>query len=134
MKTLPEEIKPAMQGMVPSMIVTSSLDGIPNITFISQVYYVDPEHVALSFQFFNKTIRNIRENPYAFVNVVDPSVSFAWDLELKYHHSETEGPVFDQMDMQLEAIASMTGMSDIFKLKAADIYEVLSVEKIDPQV
>jgi hypothetical protein len=34
------------------------------------------------------------------------------------------------MDMQLEAIASMSGMQDIFKLKAADIYKVLRVSKV----
>jgi hypothetical protein len=34
------------------------------------------------------------------------------------------------MDMQIEAIASATGMAGIFKLRAADIYRVVSVEKL----
>jgi hypothetical protein len=33
------------------------------------------------------------------------------------------------MDMQIEAIASMTGMKGIFKLRAADIFKVLSVTR-----
>jgi hypothetical protein len=35
------------------------------------------------------------------------------------------------MDIQIEAIASATGMSGVFKLRAADVYEILSVQRID---
>ena len=129
MGILPDEIKPAMQGVIPSHVTTCSLDGTPNVTAISQVYYVDPDHVALSYQFFNKTTRNVRENPHAVVWVISPETFDTWDLEIEYDHSETSGPVFDAMDMQIEAIASMTGMKGIFKLKAADIYRVKSVKK-----
>lgn len=50
-----------------------------------------------------------------------------WILDLQYDHSETEGTIFHEMDMKIEAITSMTGMSGIFKPHAADIYTVLSV-------
>ena len=106
---LPDEIKPAMQGLIPSTLVSCSLEGEPNTTEISQVWYVDDIHVALSHQFFNKTHRNIRANPFVFVIIRDPEAYQEWHLELQYDHSETEGALFDEMDMKLEAIASMTG-------------------------
>ena len=127
--TLPSEIRPVLDNGVPSVMVTCSADGIPNVTVISQVYYVDETHVALSFQFFSKTIKNVRENPRAFVCVSDIIGLAHWVLQLEFQRSETEGPIFDAMDMQIEAIASATGMSGIFKLRAADIYRVLSVDK-----
>jgi hypothetical protein len=74
-------------------------------------------------------MRNIRENPHAAVCVTHPETFVTFDLELEYERSETEGPIFDTMDMQIEAIASMTGMKGIFKLRAAEIFRVLSVTK-----
>jgi hypothetical protein len=127
---VPEEIKPVMQNGVPAILVTCSAAGVPNTTIISQVYWVDEEHVALSFQFFSKTVRNIRENPFANVCLIDIEGGANWLLDIEYDHSETEGPIFDTMDMQIEAIASATGMSGIFKLRAADIYRVRSFEKM----
>lgn len=128
---LPEEIKAVMDNGIPVLLATCSTDGTPNATVISRVYYVDRETVALSFQFFNKTIRNVRENPHAEVCLCDFfGTGDKWVLGLEYDHSETEGPLFDEMDMQIEAIASATGMSGIFKLRAADIYRVIEVEKV----
>ena len=127
---LPPEIRSVFDGGSPSVMVTCSADGKPNTTVISQVYYVDETHAALSFQFFSKTIRNVRENPRAFVCVFDFPGRTYWMLQLEFQRSETEGPIFDAMDMQIEAIASMTGMSGIFKLRAADVYRVISVERV----
>jgi hypothetical protein len=129
MAKLPDEIKPAMQGVIPSHVVTCSADGTPNASVISQVYYVDEEYVALSHQFFNKTKRNLQENPKAAVSLIHPESFDTWDLELEFDHSETRGPIFDTMDMQIEAIASIVGMKGIFKLRAADIFRVVSVTK-----
>ena len=127
---LPESIRPALEAGIPSMLVTCSAAGVPNATLISQVYWVDPEHVALSFQFFSKTVRNVRENPHAALGIIDYDRQCHWLLQVDYSHSETEGPVFEAMDMQIEAIASATGMAGIFKLKAADIYRVRAVREI----
>ena len=66
------------------------------------------------------------ENPHALVRVVDPDTQQGWELRLKLERSETSGAIFDRMALRIEAIASYCGMKGVFKLKAADIYEVLS--------
>ena len=129
-----DEHVPALQGMFPSWITTSSSDGEPNTTVISQICYVDEKEVALSFQFFNKTKKNISQNPYAYATIINPQTFDMFTLELKYKRTENDGDLFDEMDMKLEAIASMSGMSGIFELKGADIYEVLSISKINQQL
>ena len=126
---LPDEIKAAMQGVIPSHVVTCARDGTPNASAISQVYYVDSDHVALSHQFFSKTVRNLQENPRALVWLISPETFETWDLELEFDHSETSGPIFETLDMQIEAIASIVGMKGTFKLRSADIFRVRSVTK-----
>ena len=130
MATLSDDLKAAMQGVFPAHVVTCARDGTPNASALSQVYWVDGEHVALSHQFFNKTVQNVRENPRAVVWLINPETFDEWDLELEFDHAETSGPLFDALDMQIEAIASIVGLKGIFKLKSADIYRVLSVTKL----
>ena len=129
-KMIGPEMLPALQGVIPSIIGTCSATGIPNVTYISQVYYVDVSHVALSYQFFNKTIHNIRENPVSCVYATCPVNYVLYKCMLRYVRSQASGEIFEEMSMQLEAIASVQGKTGVFKLQAADIYEVLSVEKI----
>ena len=121
---------PALQGVVPTIVATSSLNHVPNVTYISQVFYVDENHVALSYQFFNKTIRNVRENPILAAIVTSPVDYTLYKLHLRYVESQTSGDVFENMSMQLDALAIVQKKEGIFKLKAADIYEVISIERI----
>ncbi len=125
-----EQLTPCFQGIVPAMLFTCSKDGIPNAAFLSHVDYVDPSHVALSFQFFNKSRRNIEENPQALIRVIDPDTNQGYALRLRFERSETSGPIFDRMFLRIEAIASYAGLKGIFKLRAADIYRVESVELV----
>ena len=125
-----EDMMSAFQGVVPAVLSSASLEGIPNVTYISQVYYVDENHVALSRQFFNKTVRNISENPIVCVLLTCPVTYIIYKLHLRFNESQTSGEIFDVMFLQLQVIAGHQGKADTFALKAADIYEVLSIEKV----
>ena|SRR5687768_13958578 len=125
-----EDMMPALQGVVPAVLSSASSDGIPNVTYISQVYYVDENHVALSRQFFNKTIRNIGENPNVCVVVTCPVTFVIFKLHLRFLESQTSGDIYDSMFLQLQVIAGNQQKADTFALMAADIYEIGSVEKV----
>ena len=123
-----KDMLPAFQGVIPPTLATVSKDGIPNVTYISQVHYVDEEHVAISHQFFNKTWRNLRENPLCTIALTCPESFSMWKLNLSYKEEQTEGNIFDEMDMIIKVIASMQGMEDVFKLQSAVICKVDSIE------
>ena len=71
--------------------------GTPNVSLISQVHYVDPERVALSYQFFNKTRVNLLETRRASVAVADPTTAAEYRLDLRYEETRTAGPIFESM-------------------------------------
>lgn len=120
-------IRRCLDGAVPAAIATVSADGIPNVSYVSEVHYVDTRHVALSYQFFNKTRSNIMANGAAQALVIDPTRGEQFRLELRFLRTETSGPVFETMRVKLAGIAAHTGMTGIFRLLGADIYEVLDV-------
>jgi len=125
-----DRLRNCLEGVVPAGIATCNPDGIPNVTYISQLMYVDDDHVALSFQFFNKTRENILSNPVATVLTMDPDTAARYRLRIRYLRTETRGALFERMKAKLAGIASHTGMVGVFRLLGADIYRVVDIERV----
>ena len=123
-------IRACLEGAIPAVTATCAPDGTPNVAYISQVVYVDEGHVALSFQFFNKTRQNILANPCATVLLLDPVTARYYRLQLRYLRTETAGPLFERMRAQLAGIASHDGMAEVFALKGSDVYAVEHIEAL----
>lgn len=126
-----EDIRGCFEGIIPAVVSTCSADGVPNVAYISQVFHAGERHVALSFQFFNKTRQNILANPHATALLVDPGTARFYRLHIRYLRTETEGPLFEGMRAQLAGIASHSGMQDVFRLLGSDIYAVEEIEALE---
>jgi adenylate cyclase len=124
------EVRPCLEGAIPAIMATCAGDGTPNVAYISQVFFVDERHVALSFQFFNKTRQNLMANPRSTVLVLHPVTARFYRLHLRYLRTEESGAVFESMKAQLASIASHSGMSGVFRLLGSDIHEVMEVERV----
>jgi adenylate cyclase len=124
-------IRPALEGAVPAVIATCARDGTPNVSYISEVHYVDPQHVALSFQFFSKTRQNVLENPRATVVVVHPETGAQYRLAVRYLRTEDSGPLFECMKAKLAGIASHSGMTGVFRLRGSDVYRVDAISEVE---
>jgi predicted pyridoxine 5'-phosphate oxidase superfamily flavin-nucleotide-binding protein len=124
------DIAVCFEGWIPATLVSCSKSGVPNVIHLSQVHLVGEDHLALSRQFFNKTVRNIAENPQVALLLTDPSDWTNYRLSARFERAETQGPTFERLRSGVEAVAEATGASDIFRLKSADIYRVLHIERV----
>ena len=128
-----DAIASCFEGIVPATICSCAADGTPNVTYLSIVHRLDEWHVGLSYQFFNKTRKNVLENPMVQVIVVSPETADQYRLDLQYERTEVAGPVFDRMSARLAAVASQTGMSQIFTLRGVDVYRVLDCRPVNAE-
>lgn len=122
-----DAIRACLEGATPAMIATCARDGTPNVTYLSHAAYVDPEHLALSFQFFSKTRQNVLERPRVRILVWHPGSALMYRVDARFLRTETAGPVFERLRATLAGIASHTGMDGVFRLRGADLYRVTEV-------
>jgi adenylate cyclase len=126
-------IASCFEGIVPATICSCASDGTPNVTYLSIVNRLDEWHVGLSYQFFNKTRKNVLANPMVQVIVVSPETADQYRLDLQYERTEVAGTFFDRMSTRLAAVASQTGMSQVFTLRGVDVYRVLDCRPVNAE-
>lgn len=123
-------VRRMMEGVIPPILCTASVDRIPNVSYLSLCEYVDPLHIALSYQFFNRSRENVLATKRASLTLDDPYTGGGVVLQLEYQRTETEGPVFERLRAKLMGVASHVGMDKVFHLRGADIYRVLEMRRV----
>ncbi|WP_243302577.1 GAF domain-containing protein [Geothrix oryzisoli] len=123
-------LRDCLDGIIPGVVSTCAADGTPNVAYMSQGQYLDDQHLALSYQFFNRTRQNLLANPRVTLGLIHPQTAQQYRLHLVYERTETHGPVFESMKAKLAGIASHTGMSGVFRLLGSDIYRIEGSEGV----
>jgi adenylate cyclase len=122
----PAGLRHCLEGVWPALIATADARGEPNVTYLSKVFYVDEDHVALSNQFFSKTVANLRVNPRAEITLLEPSTLRHVRLDVEYERSIDSGELFDRASAEIDAIASMMNAESVFRLRALDVFRFRS--------
>ncbi len=128
------DLSACFEGVIPSIIATASADGMPNVSYLSHVVRVDDEHVALSNQFFAKTAANVRANPKVTLILVDGFTGDQFLLDISFVRSVDGGALFDKIARQLKASSAQVGMSEVMRLRSADIFRVHEIEMVPSPV
>lgn len=77
---------------------------------MSHAEYVDESHVALTYQFFNRSRANVMPTGRAALMLECPHSGACVVLQLRHGRTEAAGPLFERMRARLAGIAAHTGM------------------------
>ncbi len=123
-----DDLRRCIEGRIPPILATADGSGEPNIVFLSAVYVVDVERLALSNQFMGKSTANLVSNPRASLILTDPRTGNEYRLQIEYERTERRGPTFERLKTEVDEIAVFTGQVGVFRLRSADIYRVVAIE------
>ncbi|WP_319477802.1 pyridoxamine 5'-phosphate oxidase family protein [Marispirochaeta aestuarii] len=83
MAKLPTEVLTAIEKTNPTCIATSSADGVPNIVYVTYVKALDDQTMVVADNKFQKTRKNLEENPRLSVVVLDPDTRKSYQIKGK---------------------------------------------------
>ncbi len=63
--------------------------------------------------------------------LIDPATHDEYRLTIIYERTERRGPVFERLREDVDAVAALTGMTDVFRLRAADIYRIMHIDHVN---
>ena len=113
-----EEIKESLKGAKIAFLATSSQDGAPNVVPIAAFKFLDDETLLISDQFFNKTLKNLRENSKIALAWWGEKGGFQVKADITIH---TEGEIFRQN------VEWVRGIKETLRPKSAIVGKITSV-------
>ena len=118
-----EEIKESLKGTKIAFLATASKDGAPNVVPIGAFKFLDDETLLISDQFFNKTLKNLQENPRIALVWWGEKGGFQVKADITIH---TEGEIFRQNVEWVRGIKETLRPKSAIVGKITDVYLIKS--------
>jgi len=118
-----EEIKESLKGTKIAFLATASKDGAPNVVPIGAFKFLDDETLLISDQFFNKTLKNLQENPRISLVWWGEKGGFQVKADITIH---TEGEIFRQNVEWVRGIKETLRPKSAIVGKITDVYLIKS--------
>jgi hypothetical protein len=123
MAKVTEDIKKSLKAVKLAFLSTATKDGTPNVVPIGAFKFLDDERLLISDQFFDKTLKNLKENPQIALAWWGESDGFQIKGDVTIH---TDDEVFKQN------VEWMHSILDTVNPKSAIVCKITSVYMVEP--
>jgi len=121
MVTLTDEIKESLTGTKIVFFATTGKDSTPNVVPIGAFKLMDDGTLLISDQFFNKTLRNMKENPKVALSWWGEKGGFQIKGTVTIH---TQDEIFRQDVAWMKELRPHLTPKSAVILKITDVYQV----------
>lgn len=125
MVRMPTEVIETLRKQKPTPIATSSLQGVPNVVYVGSIKILDDENIMIADNFFNKTLRNLEENPRISILCWDAENKRSYQIKgsVKVHIS---GAKFDEMRAWIHSTRPELPAKSCVMVEVEEVYNAKS--------
>ncbi|MGD1060282.1 MAG: pyridoxamine 5'-phosphate oxidase family protein [Methanomassiliicoccales archaeon] len=125
MVKLPPEVKETLSKQKPIPLATASKNGVPNVIFVGLVKIVDDETLMVVDNFFNKTAKNLRENPKVAIVCYTPDPKRSYQIKGSVEIIGS-GKTHEEMQAWVHGINPKLPAKSAVLIKVEEIYDSVS--------
>jgi hypothetical protein len=120
-------IKEIFEKQETIVLATATKDGVPNVVPVNAKKIIDDETILISDQFFNKTLKNLKENPQVAITIWDKLEGYQLKGSVTI---ETSGKRFEETAKWIDEMAKK--LNPPIKSKGAVILKLTEIYNVSP--
>jgi len=119
---IPEEVKATIQQPMLIALATSSRQGIPNVVYMLQYWWLNADELVIGDLFMKATQKNVQENEHVSLCVWNQQQNRSYKLKGTARY-ETSGPGYDLANENLHRKKPDKDFKGVVTIKVTEIYD-----------